>query len=338
MSDPTRRSSPRPRPHDRRPGRPAPAGQARPLTSPAPRSSPAPCSAAAPRAGASASGSSRCSTEIGAANDRRPRAPRPRHWSSTPPASPTRPSWSSCSASSTPPSTRLQRTGRVVVLGTPPAGPARPARHTAQRALEGFTRSLGKEIGRGIDRAARLRRRGRRGGARLHPALPALAPLGLRLRPGGRSRQGGDEGTRPRLGAPARRQGGAGHRRLARHRRGDRRRHCTATAPRSSASTCPQAAADLRRGRQAARRRDARARHHRPPTRPLQIAAATPRRGRRRRPQRRRHPRPHDREDARGPLELADGDQPLQRGADQRRAARVRTCCDPTAASSASPR
>jgi 3-oxoacyl-[acyl-carrier protein] reductase len=44
---------------------------------------------------------------------------------------------------------RLQRSGRVVVLGTPPAGlPARAA--TAQRALEGFTRSLAKEIGRGI--------------------------------------------------------------------------------------------------------------------------------------------------------------------------------------------
>ena len=44
---------------------------------------------------------------------------------------------------------RVARTGRVVVLGTPPAGlPARAA--TAQRALEGFTRSLGKEIGRGV--------------------------------------------------------------------------------------------------------------------------------------------------------------------------------------------
>jgi 3-oxoacyl-[acyl-carrier protein] reductase len=42
---------------------------------------------------------------------------------------------------------RLRRSGRVVVLGTPPpeAGSARAA--TAQRALEGFTRSLGKEIG-----------------------------------------------------------------------------------------------------------------------------------------------------------------------------------------------
>jgi 3-oxoacyl-[acyl-carrier protein] reductase len=44
---------------------------------------------------------------------------------------------------------RVEGSGRVVVLGTPPAGlPPRAA--TAQRALEGFTRSLGKEIGRGI--------------------------------------------------------------------------------------------------------------------------------------------------------------------------------------------
>ena len=44
---------------------------------------------------------------------------------------------------------RVQSSGRVVVLGTPPAGlPVRAA--TAQRALEGFTRSLAKEIGRGI--------------------------------------------------------------------------------------------------------------------------------------------------------------------------------------------
>jgi 3-oxoacyl-[acyl-carrier protein] reductase len=44
---------------------------------------------------------------------------------------------------------RVQRSGRIIVLGTPPGGlPAGQA--TAQRALEGFTRSLGKEIGRGI--------------------------------------------------------------------------------------------------------------------------------------------------------------------------------------------
>jgi len=44
---------------------------------------------------------------------------------------------------------RVEHSGRVIVLGTPPSGlPGRAA--TAQRALEGFTRSLGKEIGRGI--------------------------------------------------------------------------------------------------------------------------------------------------------------------------------------------
>lgn len=42
---------------------------------------------------------------------------------------------------------RLQRSGRVVVIGTPPAQAGSARAHTAQRALEGFTRSLGKEIG-----------------------------------------------------------------------------------------------------------------------------------------------------------------------------------------------
>ncbi|MDX6624061.1 MAG: 3-oxoacyl-[acyl-carrier protein] reductase [Solirubrobacterales bacterium] len=42
---------------------------------------------------------------------------------------------------------RLRRSGRVVVLGTPPAEAGSPRAHTAQRALEGFVRSLGKEIG-----------------------------------------------------------------------------------------------------------------------------------------------------------------------------------------------
>jgi 3-oxoacyl-[acyl-carrier protein] reductase len=42
---------------------------------------------------------------------------------------------------------RLQRSGRVVVIGTPPAAAGSARGHTAQRALEGFTRSLAKEIG-----------------------------------------------------------------------------------------------------------------------------------------------------------------------------------------------
>ena len=42
---------------------------------------------------------------------------------------------------------RLRRSGRVVVLGTTPAVAGSARAHTAQRALEGFTRSLAKEIG-----------------------------------------------------------------------------------------------------------------------------------------------------------------------------------------------
>src|SRR5215218_748673 len=42
---------------------------------------------------------------------------------------------------------RLQRSGRAIVLGTPPAEAGSVEAHIAQRALEGFTRSLGKEIG-----------------------------------------------------------------------------------------------------------------------------------------------------------------------------------------------
>jgi 3-oxoacyl-[acyl-carrier protein] reductase len=42
---------------------------------------------------------------------------------------------------------RLRRSGRVVVIGTPPAEAGSARAHTAQRALEGFTRSVAKEIG-----------------------------------------------------------------------------------------------------------------------------------------------------------------------------------------------
>src|SRR3954454_16556913 len=45
---------------------------------------------------------------------------------------------------------RLESSGRVIVLGTPPPACATPRAATAQRALEGFTRSLGKEAGRGV--------------------------------------------------------------------------------------------------------------------------------------------------------------------------------------------
>jgi 3-oxoacyl-[acyl-carrier protein] reductase len=44
---------------------------------------------------------------------------------------------------------RLDRCGRVVVLGTAPQDCPTPRAATAQRALEGLTRSIGKEFGRG---------------------------------------------------------------------------------------------------------------------------------------------------------------------------------------------
>jgi 3-oxoacyl-[acyl-carrier protein] reductase len=44
---------------------------------------------------------------------------------------------------------RIEASGRVLVLGTPPEDAGAPREATAQRALEGFTRSIGKEVGRG---------------------------------------------------------------------------------------------------------------------------------------------------------------------------------------------
>jgi 3-oxoacyl-[acyl-carrier protein] reductase len=44
---------------------------------------------------------------------------------------------------------RVRKSGRVIVLGTPPADCKRPRQATAQRALEGFVRSVGKEVRKG---------------------------------------------------------------------------------------------------------------------------------------------------------------------------------------------
>ncbi len=44
---------------------------------------------------------------------------------------------------------RVERSGRVIVLGTPPELCESPREATAQRALEGFARSVGKEVRRG---------------------------------------------------------------------------------------------------------------------------------------------------------------------------------------------
>ncbi|MEU4619904.1 3-oxoacyl-ACP reductase [Actinoplanes sp. NPDC023801] len=44
----------------------------------------------------------------------------------------------------------LETSGRVIVLGTPPETTASPSEAIAQRSLEGLTRSIGKEFGRGV--------------------------------------------------------------------------------------------------------------------------------------------------------------------------------------------
>ncbi|HEY8467273.1 MAG TPA: 3-oxoacyl-ACP reductase [Solirubrobacterales bacterium] len=44
---------------------------------------------------------------------------------------------------------RVERSGRIVVVGTPPENCESPRAATAQRALEGFTRSVGKEVRKG---------------------------------------------------------------------------------------------------------------------------------------------------------------------------------------------
>jgi 3-oxoacyl-[acyl-carrier protein] reductase len=44
---------------------------------------------------------------------------------------------------------RVRTSGRVIVLGTPPEDAATPRQATAQRALEGFVRSIGKEVRKG---------------------------------------------------------------------------------------------------------------------------------------------------------------------------------------------
>jgi 3-oxoacyl-[acyl-carrier protein] reductase len=44
---------------------------------------------------------------------------------------------------------RVKTSGRVIVLGTPPDDAATPRQATAQQALEGFVRSIGKEVRRG---------------------------------------------------------------------------------------------------------------------------------------------------------------------------------------------
>ena len=123
--------------------------------------------------------------------------------------------------------------GRVVVIGTTPDETGSVDERIAQRALEGFTRSLGKELQRGATDRTGLpgrRRQARRDRPRVDAALPAVGQVGLRRRSGVLRRRR-RLGAARRLGQAARRQGRAGHRRGPRHRRRDRRRCSPATAP-----------------------------------------------------------------------------------------------------------
>ena len=88
---------------------------------------------------------------------------------------------------------------------------SRARERVAQRALEGFTRSLGKEIGRGGTVQLVYVAEGAEAAVDQHPGLPALPQVGVRLRPGGpdrrpRHQEGGRRsptGSRPLAGKVA---------------------------------------------------------------------------------------------------------------------------------------
>ena len=83
----------------------------------------------------------------------------------------------------------LTDNARVLVLGTVPEQAESKDERIAQRALEGFTRSLGKEIGKGSTVNLRVRRTGGRGHRRVHAGLLPLAEERLRPRAGRPSRR-----------------------------------------------------------------------------------------------------------------------------------------------------
>ena len=276
----------------------------------------------------------------------RSRTPRPtrstRAWSSTPPASPPPTELAELQEFFTPLLRSLETCPRIVVLGTPPESTNSAEERVAQRALEGFTRSLGKEVGRG-------------GTVQLVYVVPAAdgalaSTLAFLLSPksayvSGQVVRIGVHGATAvaeevaGLGRSAGRQGRDRHRREPRHRRADR----PGAAPRRRDDPRHRRApggqrAPGRDGR--ARRRPPHARHHQQGRAAADRAARQGEvRGRRhRRAQRRHHPRQAADEHEARHVRLGDRGQPHRSRADHRRAARSRSWSTRTAGSSASPR
>ena len=234
----------------------------------------------------------------------------------------------------------LERCSRLVVIGTPPEQVAGEER-VAQRALEGFTRSLGKEVGRGGTAQLVYVADGRRGRGRLDARLPAVAEVGVRLRPGGADRHLGQRrrpsrptgSVRSRARSPSSPVPPAGS--------ASRSPGCSpATAPPWSGVDVPQAASDLITLTKELggdyltldiTAKDA-------PQRIAQHLTDRARRRRRRGAQRRHHPRQAARQHGRRPLELGPQRQPGRPPADHRRAPRPGARSTTTAGSSASPR
>lgn len=202
--------------------------------------------------------------------------------------------------------TQLGPCGRVIVIGRSPDS-------VAQRALEGFVRSVGKELRRG-------------GTANLvHVADGAEDGVEstLRFLLSGRSAYVSGQVVHVSGNSPARhagRQGRAGHGCLPGHRRGDR--HGSGT--RWRARGLPRRACGRRRaveGRERRRRVGVAARHHRRSRAADLVPAGTARRRRRRRAQRGHHPRQDVGAHGLLAVGLGAGGQPRLPGTDQRGAA-----------------
>ena len=239
----------------------------------------------------------------------------------------------------------LEPCPRLVVIGTPPETVAGSER-VAQRALEGFTRSLGKEVGRGGTVQLVYVAEGRRPRARLavDPGVPAVAEVGVRLGPGGPHRHhaattptAGEvaDWLRPLEGKVALVTGasrGIGEQ-IARVLHRDGATVIGVDVPQAAADSLVRLTNELEGDYLALdiTGKDA-------PQRIAQQVLTRARRRRHRRAQRRHHPRQEARQHGRGPLGLGDRRQPHRPRADHPRAARPEGDPAPTAGSSASRR